>query len=211
MNAINIKTELCAAGLVGKSHWWGAPDLPTNIPYPYVMVSDDDGTYPEPLTFICQINLEELAVVNTANLLPHKGMLYFFAAISHFLGEESPIIVPFHGNSGNLVKVIYVPDETDVQPYEMTWEGTDESVFRKAEKISFELGAASGYGNKLLSVPYHYEVRDAYPDKIALLQIEENDDWNLHFFDCGTMYLLITAEDLCNLDFNNLDCEIFTY
>ena len=107
--------------------------------------------------------------------------------------------------------MIYVPDETDVQPYEMTWEGTDESVFRKAEKISFELGAASGYGNKLLSVPYHYEVRDAYPDKIALLQIEENDDWNLHFFDCGTMYLLITAEDLCNLDFNNLDCEIFTY
>ncbi len=211
MNAINIKTEACTADLEGKSHWWGAPDLPANVPYPYVMANDGDGTYPEPLTFICQINLKDLATTGYANLLPQKGILYFFAAIDHFLGEESPIIIPFHGNSGDFVKVIYAPEDADVQPYVMTWVGTNESVFRKAEKIILEPVVASGEGNKLLSVPYHDEVRDAYPDKIALLQIEENDDWNLHFFDCGTMYLLITAEDLLNLNFNNLDCEIFTY
>ena len=59
---INIATTPSAENLVGKSHWWGAPDLPESIPYPYEEVTNADGTtYPEPLTFVCQIRCRDIA------------------------------------------------------------------------------------------------------------------------------------------------------
>ena len=84
---INIATTPSAENLVGKSHWWGAPDLPESITYPYEEVADADGTtYPEPLTFVCQIRCRDIAPLDADNLLPHTGMLYFFAPIDYFLG-----------------------------------------------------------------------------------------------------------------------------
>ena len=46
---IIIHTHKTERPLTGKSHWWGAPDLPADTPFPYVTL--DDGT-PEPLTFV---------------------------------------------------------------------------------------------------------------------------------------------------------------
>lgn len=46
---IIIHTHKTERPLIGKSHWWGAPDLPADTPFPYVTL--DDGT-PEPLTFV---------------------------------------------------------------------------------------------------------------------------------------------------------------
>ena len=39
---IKINTRPSKENLVGRSHWWGAPDLPADMPYPYVTVGDDD-------------------------------------------------------------------------------------------------------------------------------------------------------------------------
>ena len=72
------------------SKWWGDPDMPENMQFPTIEVSEDGETFDYPLTFICQINCEDIAPFDTENRLPHEGMLYFFAAIDKWLGYESP-------------------------------------------------------------------------------------------------------------------------
>ena len=34
MQSISIITNPTTENLVGRSHWWGAPDLPEDVPYP---------------------------------------------------------------------------------------------------------------------------------------------------------------------------------
>ena len=83
--AIRINTRVTDGNLKGLSHWWGAPDLPEGMAYPCINVKDEDGgTYPEPLTFVCQIRCADIAELDPEGLLPHRGMLYFFAPIDYF-------------------------------------------------------------------------------------------------------------------------------
>ena len=90
MQSISIITNPTTENLVGRSHWWGAPDLPEDVPYPYVMVDDTQVVmgcngmpkrdihgnviiehgedYPEPLTFICQIRMEDCCPVRACSI-----------------------------------------------------------------------------------------------------------------------------------------------
>lgn len=72
------------------SKFWGNPDMPENMQFPMLKVSEDGETYDYPLTFIAQLNCEDIAKYDRDNLLPHEGMLYFFAAIDECLGYEAP-------------------------------------------------------------------------------------------------------------------------
>ncbi len=76
------------------SKWWGDPDMPENMQYPTMVVNDEGETYDYPLTFVCQINCEDIAPFDREGKLPHEGMLYFFAAIDDYIGYESPIHNP---------------------------------------------------------------------------------------------------------------------
>ena len=76
------------------SKWWGDPDMPENMQYPTMEITEDGETYDYPLTFICQINCEDIAAFDKEGKLPHEGMLYFFAAIDDYIGYESPIHNP---------------------------------------------------------------------------------------------------------------------
>ncbi len=76
------------------SKWWGDPDMPENMQYPTMEVTDEGETYDYPLTFICQINCEDIAAFDREGRLPHEGMLYFFAAIDDYIGYESPVQNP---------------------------------------------------------------------------------------------------------------------
>lgn len=199
--------------LTGHSKWWGAPDLPADIPYPFVDVDDHDGgTYPEPLTFICQIRLSDIAQYDPENRLPHSGMLYFFAAIDYFLGEDSPLDLPSHGYSGELVRVIHSEQEDGLQPYRLTWEDSDESIFRKAEEITFGLtdGSYNVFSHGLFG-DANDEVAGWYPHMLPLLRVEEEDRWNLRFYDCGTLYFLIDPDDLRRRRFDKVSTELFFY
>lgn len=76
------------------SKWWGDPDMPENMQYPTMQVTEEGETYEYPLTFICQINCEDIAGFDPENMLPHEGMLYFFAAVDDYTGYESPVKNP---------------------------------------------------------------------------------------------------------------------
>src|SRR5262245_40738955 len=61
----------------------GLPDLPVGVTWPRLfaaLTSEDLATEPkdEPLWFLMQINLAEVAFADVANDLPKAGMLYFF-------------------------------------------------------------------------------------------------------------------------------------
>lgn len=57
----------------------GKPFLPADFVWPYFEGdSYEDGWGNRPLSFICQINLEEAKAYDEENLLPEKGMFYFF-------------------------------------------------------------------------------------------------------------------------------------
>lgn len=208
MSMVRIETFPCGESLVGQSHWWGAPDLPEDVPYPSVTVCDDNGEeYEEPLTFLCQIRCSDIAALDSEGLLPHEGMLWFFAPLDYFLGETgSPLdyhIPPV---------VLYRPSLEGLVPYDLHWEETGESVFRPAEKIVFsQSGGLQGDGHGLLSIPYQDEVGDAHPGEIALLQVDEDERWGLRFYDCGMYYIMISPEDLRRGSWGKAHGELFFY
>jgi len=76
------------------SKWWGDPDMPENMQYPVMQVTEEGETYDYPLTFVCQINCEDIAKYDKEGKLPHEGMLYFFAAVDDYIGYESPVENP---------------------------------------------------------------------------------------------------------------------
>ena len=70
-NEITISTKFNNnSEIVDKSKIGGKPYLPKDFTWPY---------YQElPLSFLAQINLEEVSSLDKDKLLPDKGMLYFF-------------------------------------------------------------------------------------------------------------------------------------
>ena len=70
-NEITLSTEFNNnSEIVDKSKIGGRPYLPKDFTWPY---------YQElPLSFLAQINLEEVSSLDKDKLLPDKGMLYFF-------------------------------------------------------------------------------------------------------------------------------------
>ena len=88
--AIRLRFNKTERILFCGSKWWGDPDMPENMQYPTMTVEEEGEKYEYPLTFICQINCEDIAKFDPEGKLPHEGMLYFFGAIDELLGYESP-------------------------------------------------------------------------------------------------------------------------
>ncbi|MDD6364849.1 MAG: YwqG family protein [Bacteroidales bacterium] len=205
MSSIGISFRQSSGELQGRSKWWGAPDLPAGSAYPVVPLEGEDDAPAteaggeecdcEPLTFLCQIRCEDIAALDPEGLLPHEGMLYFFAAIDYFLGLDSPLS-PHIGEWDSLsVRVIYSPSCDNLEPYDLHYEdGSD--VFFPAVGMDFKPCGSRDDSFKLLGRPYLEEIYEQYPDCISLLQVDGNDDWKLRFFDCGMLCLLIRADDL---------------
>lgn len=61
------------------SKFGGKPYLPKDFEWPHFEAENFEGDFASrPLSFLCQINLEEIAKYDTDSLLPKTGMLYFF-------------------------------------------------------------------------------------------------------------------------------------
>lgn len=74
---------------IGVSKFGGVPDLPRDFVWPYCkiinrkkfvlpIINRKNKEENKALSFLCQINLEDAAKFDKENLLPKKGMLYFF-------------------------------------------------------------------------------------------------------------------------------------
>lgn len=64
---------------IGKSKFGGCPDLPDGFEWPYYEgINYEDKIENRPLAFLAQINLNDVKKYDIDNLLPERGMLYFF-------------------------------------------------------------------------------------------------------------------------------------
>lgn len=204
MYSIRLSFSKTGESLTGRSKWWGAPDLPADSPYPVVHCVEDGDEWDEPLTFLCQIRCGDLAALDPDNLLPHAGMLYFFAAVDYFMGMDCPLFTPMGQWPDELVRIMYSPSCDGLEPYEMTWDKTGESVFLPAEKLDFESCGEFEEGFKLLGRPYLTEINEIYDDDyVSVLQLDENDDWGLRFYDCGMLCLLMRRSQLVGRDWES--------
>ena len=203
--AIGLKFKPTTDELTGQSKWWGAPDLPEDWEYPC-----QDGN---PLTFVCQIRCEDIAALDTDNLLPHSGMLYFFAAIGEYVNKLDIAECDHNGLgewSDDAYKVLYADDCSNLVTYKILYED-EEPAYLPAEQIIFEQVGDNYDSFKLLGRPYYEEIAEQYPDHLSLLQIDESDDWGLTLYDCGMVVLLAKPEDIKAKRWENVYCYFHSF
>lgn len=181
----------------GASRFWGNPDLPRGTAYP--MYTGDDGEE-YPYTFICQINLGELARFAPGNPLPHTGLLAFFARIDNYLGDYSyPPCIGGSVSGREAVKVLWFPDCGDT--YEAVLVDDDDKEVAPAELHVGFSHTRPADENALFAAPDHrpWEEWDApCTGWQILLQVDsfEGDGFELNFMDTGVLDLLISPDDL---------------
>ena len=74
-----------------------------------------------------------------------------------------------------------------------------------AEKMEFEECDTEAFGFKLLGMPAMTEgYENENEGMISLLQLDEDDRWQLRFFDCGTINFMIPVESLKLRDFSKV-------
>ena len=208
---IKITTHPTDDTLFGQSKWWGEPDMPDALSYPDVTVTEDGDSWQDPLTFVCQIRLEDIAALDHEGLLPHKGMLYFFAALDYFLGDIDAPSYPGMGPwQPQYFRVLYAPGCEALHTHHvLSPDGTPAN--RPAEAITFAACNENGDGLRLLGFPYIEEVCEDMPRMLSLLQVDENDRWGLTFHDCGTLNFLIHPDHLMNRQWDKSACYLFSF
>ena len=177
------------------SKWWGDPDMPENMQYPTIEVTEDGETYDYPLTFICQINCEDIASLDQEGRLPHEGMLYFFAALDKWLGYDSPT----KNDLGEWSKGHFVVKYAKTINFEtfqscMLVDDEDQTLTEREMVIVFSECADDEKCIKLLGTPSSAEVSGKYPDLINFLQIVRDENLPLEFD--GELNLMIKPSDL---------------
>ena len=207
---IKIKTEPSEDVLYGESKWWGFPDLPDELDWPTVKADDDGEEFDDPLTFICQIKCSDLAPFDPEGLLPHEGMLYFFGALDYFLGDMDAFTAPGMGEwPSEYFRVLYSPVAEGLNTHTLFYDEEDEIPACPApEKIIFS-NAGESY-TWLLGEAFAEETREALPGYVSLLQIDENDDCGLRFFDCGMLNFMIKPEDLAARRFDRVRAYLYS-
>lgn len=196
--AISLKPRKTESNLFCCSKWWGNPDLPPQAEYPMMKITEEDGTEGEyPLTFICQIDCEDIAPFDKEGLLPHEGMLYFFAAIDEFIGYDSPEHFPLGRWPRKAVKVKYAK-QINMETFNscILVDDDDQELAEPAMAIDFAECEEDNDGFKILGRPFFEEIRDEFPDAVNLLQLDEDDDLEMRFYDSGNFNILISKADL---------------
>lgn len=195
--AISINLRKSERILFCGSKWWGDPDMPENMEYPTIQVEDDGETFDYPLTFVCQINCEDIVPFDPEGKLPHEGMLYFFAALDEWLGYESMT----QNGVGEWPKGHFVVKYAKAINFEtfrscILVDDEDNSLTDPELEIVFSECADDAEGHKLLGIPCFEDVRNANPEMLNLLQIGNDEEMGLRLNDRGSINLLIKPSDL---------------
>lgn len=179
------------------SKWWGDPDMPANMEYPTVTASEDGETFDYPLTFICQINCEDIAAYDPENRLPHEGVLYFFAAVDKWLGYDSPTA----NDRGEWTRghfVVKYAKNINFETFQscMMVGEEGESLTEPELEICFEQCDDDAEGIKLLGVSSNPVIGEKYPQMINLLQLNNNEALAMDFGEGSVLNLLFKESDL---------------
>ena len=177
------------------SKWWGDPDMPENMQYPTIEVTEEGETYDYPLTFVCQINCEDIAALDKENLLPHEGMLYFFAAIDKWTGYDSPT----QNDLGEWTKghfVVKYAKNINFETFQscMLVDDDDQNLTEREMEIVFSECADDEKCIKMLGRPSSEAISEKYPELLNFLQIVRSENLNLEFD--GELNLMIKPSDL---------------
>ena len=179
------------------SKWWGDPDMPANMEYPTMEVQEDGETYDYPLTFVCQINCEDIAGFDKEDRLPHEGMLYFFAAIDDYIGYESPVTNP----DGEWPKgrfVVKYAKSINFETFQtcMLVDDDDQQLTETELEIVFSECDDNAEGLKLLGTPCKEETSGNYPDLGNLLQLTSDAVGGMQFPDGAVLNIMMKDSDL---------------
>ena len=116
---------------VGKSKFGGKPHLPEGFVWPYYEGEEYGGVVQNrPLSFLAQINLEEIADYDKDNELPHNGMLYFFYELCTMRWGFDP-------KDKGCARVFYVEKSCDLQPIAFP-EDLEQDFILPEFEVSFE-------------------------------------------------------------------------
>lgn len=195
--AIRLTLEKTDRVLFCGSKWWGDPDMPEGMQYPTVKVTEDGETYDYPLTFICQINCEDIAGLDPDGRFPHEGMLYFFAAIDKWIGYDSPTENgPGEWSKGHIC--VKYAKSINFETFQscMMVDDNGEALTEPELTINFEECAEDADGIKLLGVPSSESARNKYNGYVNLLQIDNNEALAIDFGKGLTFNLLMKDSDL---------------
>lgn len=174
--AIRMNLQKTERILFCGSKWWGDPDMPENMQYPTV----EDY----PLTFICQINCEDIAPFDKTGRLPHEGMLYFFGAIDGYLGYGSPV----ENGAGEWPKghfVVKYAKSINFETFQscILVDEDDQPLTEPELEITFEECADDSAGHLLLN-------------GTGLLRIVSDEKIGLLFDDGAVLDVMMTESDL---------------
>ena len=177
------------------SKWWGDPDMPENMQYPTITVTEDGETFDYPLTFICQINCEDIAALDPEGLLPHEGMLYFFAAIDKWIGYDSPTENgPGEWSKGHFV--VKYAKSINFETFQscILVDDDDQTLTEREMEICFEECADDEKCLRMLGVPSSEKVASEYSELVNLLQIVRDGELDVEFD--GELNLMMKSSDL---------------
>lgn len=171
--------------------------MPENMQYPTLEVTEDGETFDYPLTFICQINCEDIAPYDKEGKLPHEGMLYFFGAIDEWLGYESPT----NQGSGEWPKghmVVKYAKSINFETFQtcMLVDDEDQQLTEGELEIVFSECEDDADGLKMLGKPYKASIINEYPDMGTLLQLTSDAVSGLDFPEDIALNLMIKDTDL---------------
>ena len=193
--AIRLDMQKTERILFCGSKWWGDPDMPDQMEYPTIEVTEDGETYDYPLTFVCQINCEDIAAYDPDGRLPHEGMLYFFAAMDKWLGYDSPTLNGLGEWSKGHFVVKYVKSvnfETFQSRIMIDDEG--QSLTEPEMEIVFSECTDEERCIKLLGKPSSADVTGKDETLMNLLQIVRDGNLDVEFD--GELNLMIKESDL---------------
>ena len=190
--AIKLELKKTERILFCGSKWWGDPDMPENMQYPTMEVNDEGETFDYPLTFVCQINCEDIAPFDKEGKLPHEGMLYFFAAIDDYIGYESPVQNP-NGEWPKGRLVVKYAKAINFETFQtcMLVGDEDEQLTEPELTITFSECEDSENGIKMLAGCSD----ENYPDHVSLLQIASDTIGGIELKD-QTINVLMKESDL---------------
>jgi uncharacterized protein YwqG len=198
--AIRLTAQKSERVLFCGSKWWGDPDLPENVPYPTMTVEEGGETFEYPLTFICQINCEDIAQYDPEDKLPHEGMLYFFGAVDELIGYESPVrTILGEWPKGRLIVKYAKSINFETFQSSMLVDDDNQSLTDPELEMLFSTCEDDAPGLKLLGKPWLKET-DKENAFINLIQIDEDE--TLGFEKCGWQILNVLMKE-SDLKFGN--------